>query len=339
MEFYEIPLVPKSAFGTPLKGDTLFGHFCWQAVHNPSLLEGGLDAQLSRYPEEPFLIFSSAFPRLNKGRQGWAVKRPDLPLHFLESGRGSRREQMQAEKELKKKQWIRLNIWGGLSLYQAEYLPDSEVFENYNGSSSPRLTVGQENEGFSLSVIRAHNTINRLTGTTGEAPFTPYASEVIVYPPGLELAVFALLDTKATSIERVVEGLSNIGRFGFGRDASTGLGRFAVGEPRPLPDPGLADAGALYTLAPSVPAPSEFENIWFAPFVRLGKHGDRYALSGNPFKNPVVMADEGAVLVTTRGSTWNERPYVGRSIHNVSLSDTKTVVQGYSPVIPLAMEH
>ncbi|MFP4037650.1 MAG: hypothetical protein ACLFUE_09030, partial [Desulfobacteraceae bacterium] len=63
------------------------------------------------------------------------------------------------------------------------------------------------------------------------------------------------------------------------------------------------------------------------------------ALSGNPFKNPVVMADEGAVLETASGTNWGKKPYVGRSIHNVSLNDTKTVVQGYSPVIPLAMEH
>jgi CRISPR-associated protein Csm4 len=246
---------------------------------------------------------------------------------------------MEAEKDLKKKQWMELPNWGGISLSGARYLTEREVFKKPENDRRTAGPAEDQEKGITLSALRAHNTINRLTGTTGKAPFTPFTSEVIVYPPGVELAVFLLLDPEATSVERVAEGLNKMGTFGYGRDASTGLGRFAVGEPRPLPDPGLADAGALYTLAPSVPDPSGFKNIWFAPFVRLGKHGDKYALSGNPFKNPVVMADEGAVLETTREGNWDEKPYVGRSIHNVSLNETKTVVQGYSPVIPLAMEH
>ena len=35
---YEVILRPQSLFGTPLAGDTLFGHLCWQFAMDAGLL-------------------------------------------------------------------------------------------------------------------------------------------------------------------------------------------------------------------------------------------------------------------------------------------------------------
>jgi hypothetical protein len=59
-----LTITPLSPFGTPLKGDTLFGHVCWQAAEDPALLDGGLERWVGLYPERPFAVFSSAFPLL-----------------------------------------------------------------------------------------------------------------------------------------------------------------------------------------------------------------------------------------------------------------------------------
>ena len=49
MKLYDVTIHPLSAFGTPLKGDTLFGQFCWQVAYDPGLVDGGLEKNLDRY--------------------------------------------------------------------------------------------------------------------------------------------------------------------------------------------------------------------------------------------------------------------------------------------------
>ena len=83
MKFYEITIRPLSGFGTPLKGDTLWGHFCWQATYNPALVKGGLENVLSVYDKKPFAVFSSAFPKLEKKYTNYILKRPDIPISWL----------------------------------------------------------------------------------------------------------------------------------------------------------------------------------------------------------------------------------------------------------------
>ena len=92
MKLYEITIKPVSGFGTPLKGDTLFGHVCWQAAYVAKILNGGLDKWIACYGEKPFAVFSTAWPKLcDKGKWFYAVKRPDVPLsrHFPATGKGT----------------------------------------------------------------------------------------------------------------------------------------------------------------------------------------------------------------------------------------------------------
>jgi CRISPR-associated protein Csm4 len=64
VKLFVMTLEPQGALGTPLKGDTLFGHFCWQAQYDPDLINDGLESRLRSYAEAPFAVFSSAFPWL-----------------------------------------------------------------------------------------------------------------------------------------------------------------------------------------------------------------------------------------------------------------------------------
>lgn len=91
MNTYQITIEPLSPFGTPLKGDTLFGQFCWQAAYDSSLLSVTLDEAVARYAERPFAVFSSAYPALADG--GVALKRPDAPLDLLFDFSGMSKEE------------------------------------------------------------------------------------------------------------------------------------------------------------------------------------------------------------------------------------------------------
>jgi CRISPR-associated protein Csm4 len=153
----------------------------------------------------------------------------------------------------------------------------------------------------------------------------------------MELAVFVYIDEEATDIARVIIAMERIGKHGFGRDASTGLGRFdlAADDEKTLPD--VAEADACYTLAPAVPEKDVFRDYYFTPFTRFGRHGDALATSSAPFKHPVIMADEGAVFIPADRSVFG-KPYLGRAVCNLSKIDPRTVAQGYAPYLPFKLE-
>ena len=61
MDALRLTLTPQTAFGTPLVGDTLFGHLCWGIAE--AYGEARLRALLDGYCDgNPCLIASDAFP-------------------------------------------------------------------------------------------------------------------------------------------------------------------------------------------------------------------------------------------------------------------------------------
>ncbi|MFZ2634105.1 MAG: hypothetical protein WA081_06485 [Desulfosalsimonadaceae bacterium] len=341
MKFYAITIKPTSGFGTPFKGDTIFGHFCWQAAYDASLLDGGLDHQISRYPEKPFAVFSSAFPKLiNKNQTTYLLKRPELPFSFMVPPQKDKALKIKENKEFKNKKWMAVNETLDLNLKKVRFMDDHEVLAETTGvlpEGVRRRIKKTEQPEFMKGSSQSHNTINRMTQTTGAGMFAPYAKENQYYFPETELVVFVLIEESATDINKVKIGLEQIGKWGFGRDASTGLGRFTVGAVDELPLPALTGASACYALAPCVPGKDTFKDIFFTPFIRFGKHGDKLACYGNPFKNPVIMADEGAMLIPNDNTAF-QKPYIGRAVTHVSKTMPETVVQGYAPYLPLEME-
>jgi CRISPR-associated protein Csm4 len=340
VNLYEIVIRPLSAFGTPLKGDTLFGQLCWQVAQNPSLVDGGLEAALSCYNERPFIVLSSAWPRLTGQKAELAIryafKRPDIPMSELFPGM-----EHQERKDFKRKKW--LLSWQGLALdvgSQKNFFNDTEISAQFpiDGPAKTRQAFAIDGSADILHKQQcSRNTINRLTGTTGKAPFAPYSVNALFFRPGIELAVFALVDKQMTSIDNVVKAFENIGRFGFGKDASLGMGRFAVAATHELPLPDCSGASACYTLSPCVPSKGVYSRVCFEPFVRFGRHGDVAALSGKPFKNPVVMADEGAVLWPASKEAFN-KPYLGTAVGQISKAQPEAVMQGYAFYLPMRLE-
>lgn len=343
MKLYEIIVKPLSGFGTPLKGDTIFGHFCWQAAYDASLLRGGLDKWIACYGERPFAVFSSAWPKLkDNGKFFYAFKRPDLPLSFLFPPSSNDRKKIFEElKENKKKKWMKVNKDLSLMPGSVEYLKDEDLVktpEKQVAEKSGKTMRGKRHQKFYADFIQQHNTINRITMTTGEGMFAPFTETAFFYYPETELVVFVLLDEEATDIERVCAAIENIGKFGFGRDASTGCGRFDLAKPVKLSLPSADSCNACYALAPTVPQKDVFSDCYFTPFVRFGKHGDALATSENPFKNPVLMADEGAVFIPKSNDVF-QKPYIGRAVLNTSKIKEHTVVhQGYAPYLPFRLE-
>ena len=325
MKSYELTLRPLSDFGTPLKGDTLFGCFCWQAAYDESLIEGGLEEALKIYDLRPFAVFSSAFLKIGEVAPTYVFKRPDLPLSRIFPDHGTdRKTRYETQRENKRRKWMAVEKELTINLKKARFFDT----QGLTGAFDIRLPMPS---------ARPHNTINRLTLSTGTGAFAPYEMETLIYPSNAMLAVIILIDEQRTSVELIQKGLRKIGQFGFGRDASIGMGRFCVEGCQEITDNYGEHAPGCYTLAPCVPDASEAKQIFFSPFIRYGKHGDLLATRGSPFKKPVVMADEGAVVLRQPGEGV-DKPYIGKAVRGISMVQRTAVLQGYSPFIPITLE-
>ena len=339
MKTYAITIKPESSFGTPLKGDTLFGQFCWQVVHQPSLLHGGLDTWIDQYPHRPFAVFSSAWPQLteNDGTISYCLPRPTVPATF--PGGMDRKQRVEERKKNKKKKWLvvkknRLKK----KLASSPLIDDKELFDRYFqslGSEERRALrfASHDQQKPIITSTQAHNSINRLTLTTGKG-FDPFNVDNFHFLPGLELVIFVALDEEALDLENLQEGLKRIGQFGFGRDASTGLGRFSLGQTDEVNWPLPTLDQACYTLAPCVPNADHIAGQFAVPFTRFGRHGDQLVLTGKPFKNPIIMAEEGAVFFPAPDHL-PVTPYIGQAVTGLSQVEERTVAQGFSLYLPL----
>ncbi|MCK5687608.1 hypothetical protein KAJ27_25965, partial [bacterium] len=179
MELHEIIIKPCSGFATPLKGDTIFGHFCWQAAHDSSLLEGGLTNQIEKYSKTPYAVFSSAYPRSQNKNMPYFFKRPDIPMdNFMEDETMQKKDKIETGKKLKKKNWINTGSDLFINLNSEYLFSDKELTKKINKEESSR-DFGK----LAHSIVMTHNSLNRMTNSTGTGMFAPFETEIAFYHP------------------------------------------------------------------------------------------------------------------------------------------------------------
>ena len=319
MKRYRITLEPESAFGAPLKGDTLFGQLCWAILNRYG--EERLEELLSNYSIQPFAVCSDGFP------SGYFL-RPSLPGEYFDIADNEDR------KTVKKKRWIPLDcLMEPVSTWLARARSDAELLGKDNSREQP------------------HNSIDRLTGTTGEG-FAPYSRPQVWYMLAVSdssgggvsrqwapsrFDIYLLLDEAQLALSDIETLLADIGAFGYGRDASIGLGKFMCSDFKPCHFSANPDANACLTLAPCAPQGLGLDSghSYYNVFTRFGRHGD-VAVHGKqgPFKTPVLLADTAAVFSPIPDG----QDYVGQGLGGAGqLSRTipATMHQGYAPYIPV----
>ena len=302
MKRYRITIELKSAFGTSLKGDTLFGQLCWALLNRYG--EDRLQELLDTYPAEPFLVCSDGFP-------SEYLPRPSLPVSYFEIPDSEDR------KIVKKKHWIHLDeLSKPISQWLANAKSDSDL-------------IGNDNQR-----AQSHNTINRLTGTTGEGMFAPYSQTQTWYRINAKFDIYLLLDEARLPLSDVKTLFSDIGAFGYGRDASIGLGKFECIDYAEWDFPATEKANACLTLAPCAPQGLGLDGkrSYYNVFTRFGRHGDvGVHRQHGPFKAPVLLADTAAVFSPMPAG----QTYVGQGMNGISRAIPTTVHQGYAPYVPI----
>lgn len=308
MQTLKLTLQPGSAFGTPLAGDTLFGQLCWALRLRRG--EAGLTELLAGYTEgQPFAVLSDAFP-------SGLLPRPAVPEALL-----GRTLDPKARKKEKRRVWLPA---------ADAHLP----FVEWLGTA-----VEQAPESRSTTTVLTQNTINRLTGTTGEGLFAPRQVEQITYASGTKLEIYVALDDARLDPAVLREALEDIGASGFGRDASTGLGKFDVLGLEAHTWPAASGTQAI-TLAPCAPQPELLDAgaCFYQPLTRFGRHGNIAALGGEagPFKRPILMLRTAAFLTLREaGVPAFHGAGLGGRAQPISGVIPATVHQGYAPLLPI----
>ncbi len=311
MECIQITIKPSSAFVTNLKGDTLFGQLCW-ALRN-RYGDEMLNEVLSGYQNnEPFAVVSDAYP------QG-VVARPTVPANLL----GFDLTNPAERKVQKQKKWLPIDrLQTPINMLHKYLLSDLDL-----------TSLLKIDKALIKTSSRAHNSINRQTGSTGNGDgFSPYRQDLIWFNPKLSLDLYILFDDQKISQEQVITAIRDIGNSGYGKEASNGLGKYMVEQSQPWAWPDNERANSFLTLAPVAPQGLNWEkdDSFYQPFVRFGRHGAQAAISGKPFKNPVFLAQTAAVL---KPHSYEHKLYCGQGLTQLSKTLPKTVHQGYSPVV------
>jgi CRISPR-associated protein Csm4 len=308
MKTLKLTLRPLTPFGTPLAGDTMFGQLCWALALRlgPDRLASLLEGYTAGHP---YAVLSDAFP-------AGCLPRPTLP----DFAAGLDQVAAIDRKAMRRRRWLPAD--------QA-HLPLQQWL-----NAARQEDAGQQ-------VMLTQNTINRMTGTTGRGMFAPRQVEQIVFAPGTLLDLHAVHDPERLGQQEMLQALADIGLGGFGRDASTGLGKYEITAVQDLP-PGNPSSHSM-ALAPCAPEPAAIrpEACWWLPVTRFGRHGATAALgsAGGPFKKPVLLARTGAVIAwRTPGIAAFHGSGLGGAGQPISGAIPATVHQGYAPMVSINLE-
>lgn len=314
MALYRYHITPLSAFSTPLRSDTLYGHMLWAAamLHGERRVTEMIEAFAGETP--PFVL-SSALPA---GR----LPLPPLPgiprRRFKEqfAGHGNLVERLKQYKAFRRQSTWSLEQWQQRQgrIDQESLFNDWLDTQSESGDTEPE----QANES------QPHVTIDRQTGSVlGLGGL--FFSTSTWYRPGVTLDLYV----ETGQLDLFDELFSHVAATGFGADRSTGKGHFSFSRDAAFDAAPFAIEGS-HRLSLSVCAAIDtapFAGYW-SPFV---KHGRAWSGFGerNPFKKPFFAFAEGSLF-----SRMPERGYLLRNIH----SDPKLVQVGWPLTIPIILE-
>jgi CRISPR-associated protein Csm4 len=173
-------------------------------------------------------------------------------------------------------------------------------------------------------VIR--NKINRNSFTTGEDNFAPYS--IKEYEFKTDVSLYVMFDEEVFKEGEIIEILNMVGRSGFGKKSSIGKGQFIVNLDTKFR--GFKDIGSDYyiTLSSTIFKKDEISLAYYDVNTFFGK----FYASSTPFKKPVVFAKAGAVVKLKEN-----KKFIGKALNN-SYTDEKSLIQGYSIVVPFDLK-
>jgi CRISPR-associated protein Csm4 len=280
---YRIRFRLASPLATPLHSGTLFGNLCWawRYLHG----EASLGKWLCSLPEDPFLI-SDGFPAGMLPRP--LLKPARRRVHTL--------GEIETHKKLRKRKLIPREVFLQLRTAMSEEALHEKLreLEESERQQRSRLTPHElEQLGREEWVRMPHNRIHRITGRTPDEGGLFFTEEL--WTTGLRQYRDVYVQTSLPQ-DRLEELFRQVARWGYGKDATWGRGRFD-GVEFFREDGGLFDGKG--TRAMSLSHGSLTANM-VRPRYQLETHygrlGGVYASSSSPFKFPLLLLKPGSTF-------------------------------------------
>lgn len=288
MKSVSMTLKLKSSFISPFQSDTLFGHFCWTYLELYG--EQALDKLLGD-KQEPPIVFSDGFP------SGF------LPMPFLAPVIFSDEEKDKLGKDFKNKQFIEKDM----------------LLQHLNGLTKRKIAELYMNKQFKeppkykkLPVFK--NSLDSRTHTTQGNSGQLFASRENFSNHPVD--IYAVYNPNLLEQKQIKAVFDVMGICGYGKDASTGRGRFEA-EIKTEDINNLKDVtpNAFISLSSCVPS-DESLLLYGKTFTKFGKHGGSLAGAGKHFKNPVILFKAGSTFKTDE-----IKPVYGKLLSNLTTKE------------------
>ncbi len=295
MPLYRYTIMPRGAFGTPMRSDTLHGQLLCAAA------ELGGDEAVTRLiaafdSDSPPFVCSSALPA---GMLPMPCLPPIARSDFLAQF-GSRDElfcgdkalALKAYKKFRKIGQVPIGIWTELraGLSQAG-LFRRWLQERSQDSGAFRPKPAPAESAWRVNHVEAHNSIDRATGSVLQEGGL-FLSDATFYGSGASLHLYVRTENPE-EFERL---FGHVAATGFGRDASTGKGWFDFARDRSF-TPGELDGDGTHSMSLSVLSAMNLAEAsgWYRVFAKSGRAGGALGQS-NPFKKTFLAMEEGSVF-------------------------------------------
>ena len=328
MNLYKLSLEFKSPIITPLKGDTIFGHFCWS--YRELFGNDELEKLLLEYDILPKVIFSDGF------KMGY-LPRPFYPLSKFNFNDEYKNLLINERKEIKKYQLIKSSEFYQKNLTQIMTNLLDFIYKNLNPETKKIDSDELYSNNSAIKKDITHNTINRQTGTTGNDMFAPYSTNASFYnDQNNKIDIYFLLkNSNILSPDIVLQCLENIGKFGYGADATIGMGKFEIiKDSLQIVNTPQIESNYYMNLSPVIGNDIDFNLSFYNTFTRFGRVGNIGTFRSNPFKQPIVTINTASVLHVSKYNT----QFIGNGVKGTVKDDMKIVYQAYSILFPILIK-
>jgi CRISPR-associated protein Csm4 len=303
LEAVEVLIKPLSSWLTDFQSDTLFGHLAWMYRYMKG--ESRLEELLDQMSAGGILLVSSAFP------EGF-LPRPVLPVTSVEekgqiiSELKSTLTQLSGERNSKLHQQIAMAETK--KLRKLKYLPETVIQASVNQLSELNVTkqlckyLFEQNQEIDKKITSHTNlkvSIDRRNMTAREGLLY---SQKEFWTSG-RLRIF--FKSNLIDVETFKEIMENVGKFGFGKKASSGKGCFTISEVKPLNLPEASEPNGFLTLSNYIPNPGDYRSSWYSIFTKYPKVGIEMAFSnkGCFCKKAMIMYEPGSLFLTDKIQT------------------------------------
>jgi len=295
VKLYRSRLTLRSASASHWQADTIFGHLCWHIArwHDESRLNDLLE-QCRR--GKPPALLSDGFPRDYMPRP--ILPRAGAPQHLSKADRV--------------KHHFDVKFAG-----QSEWLTLEGFNQLRRGETMTSLLKEKDVELAAGSRSISKNQVDRRTNTAGGDGGKLFDFVETILP---EVTIYWRIEDDWE--KTVGDFLEDLKASGYGKRKSVGYGQiesFTFEEFHGL-DETPPRANGFISLSRFVPAPNDPTDGYWDIAVKYGKLGEELAVSGRPFKRPLIQLECGSCFFDEVKPDWVNRWY-GRLVDGVVTQD------------------